>query len=287
MGQGSEPQIMGQGSEPQIMGQGSEPQIMGIWNVSPDSFSSCCEGGSATTIAHAQELVRQGADILDVGAESTRPGATPIDTHEEIRRLREPLAWAREHVGIPISLDSRHAETIEWALENGLVDIVNDVGESEGVSEDREGRIYEAVARARAGIVLMAWGDPRAPGMPWDECVKKIADQLRRRVQFALERGVGLRSIAVDPGIGFGKGMENDLRLIRSAPKDLAFLGCPVLIAHSRKRCLARATGLTVDQLDWPTAVASALAMQAGAAIVRVHRPDLTRIARKLVPPLP
>ena len=79
------------------MGQGSEPQIMGIWNVSPDSFSSCCEGGSATTIAHARELVRQGVDILDIGAESTRPGATPIDAHEEIRRLAEPLVWAREN----------------------------------------------------------------------------------------------------------------------------------------------------------------------------------------------
>ncbi|MBR4984316.1 MAG: dihydropteroate synthase [Proteobacteria bacterium] len=256
------------------------PKIMGIWNVSPDSFSSFveCDAG----LALASRLIREGADILDVGAESTRPGADPVSPAEEAARLAS-LSQARMMFTCPISLDSRHVETIEWALKCDLVDIVNDIGESEQISERREGKIYRLVGERHAGIVLMAWRDHNAGSFGFEACMRFIYDQLARRIEYALYCGVAQEAIVVDPGIGFGKGLENDLRLITEAPRALAPLGCPVLIAHSRKRCLARATGLTVPELDWPTAVTAALAMQNGAAIVRVHAPKETVVAKKLV----
>lgn len=261
------------------------PRVMGIWNLSPDSFSSDCEKGLAVTREHAQKLVAQGADVVDIGAESTRPGAVSISSEEEIARLEEPLMWARAHLAVPLSLDSYHVETVEWALEKNLIDIVNDVGESTQVSEAREGRLYRAVARHHAAIILMAWGNPKEALPSYEVCIREIQQQLERRYRLAREVGVHPKSIAVDPGIGFGKGFDNDLKLIHNAPRDLAFLSSPVVIAHSRKRCLGYATGLPKSELDDPTAIACAIALKSGAAILRVHRPDLACMARSLVFP--
>lgn len=254
---------------------------MGIWNVSPDSFSSHVERDEG--LALASRLICEGADILDVGAESTRPGAEAVSGATEIARLCEPLGAARAHFDCPISLDSRHLETIEWALEAHLIDILNDIGESDSPSEAREGRIYRLVSDYGIGLVVMAWCDHAAEALDFGQCMRLIYDQLSRRIEMALHCGMPEDAIVVDPGIGFGKGLENDLRLISEAPRALAPLGFPVLIAHSRKRCLARATGLDVSELDWPTAVASALAMRNGASLVRVHSPKETLLARKLV----
>lgn len=257
------------------------PKIMGIWNVSPDSFSSHVEHDEG--LALASRLLCEGADILDVGAESTRPGSESVSVATEMARLREPLGAARAQFDCPISLDSRHLETIEWALEAHLIDIVNDIGESDTPCEAREGRIYRLVRDSGIGLVVMAWGDHASASCDFDQCMREIYDQLSRRIELALRCGVMHDAIVVDPGIGFGKGLENDLRLIAEAPRALAPLGFPVLVAHSRKRCLARATGLDVSELDWPTAVASALAMRSGASLVRVHSPKETLLARKLV----
>lgn len=259
-----------------------EKKIMGIWNVSPDSFSSICEEKSPLAFEFAQDLCIKGADVLDIGAESTRPGSTPISSEDEIERLREPLFWAKKHVNVPISLDSRRAKTIEWALSNGLTDIINDVGQGPEPEKGREDRIYGAVRDAGAGLIIMAWGEHSDPVLPFDECLKKIVNQLTKRLEFAVNIGNCPRSIMLDPGIGFGKGLDNDLRLIAEAPAALAHLGCPILIAHSRKRCLAKATALSLDALDWPTALASALAFSHGASMVRVHRPELSVIARQI-----
>ena len=256
------------------------PKIMGIWNISPDSFSSSVERDEGLTLA--SRLLSEGADILDVGAESTRPGADAVSPEEEILRLT-PLMDARRMFSCPISLDSRHVETIEWALKCGFVDIINDIGESEKLCDRREGMIYRLVSECGAGIVLMAWRDHNAGSFGFEACMRFIYDQLARRIEFALRCGVAHEAIVIDPGIGFGKGLANDLRLISEAPRALAPLGCPVLIAHSRKRCLARATGLDVSALDWPTAVSAALAIQNGAALVRVHSPKETVLATKLV----
>ncbi len=259
-----------------------DKKIMGIWNVSPDSFSSFCEEKSPLNFEFAQDLCAKGADILDIGAESTRPGSTPISSEDEIERLRKPLFWAKDHVNVPVSLDSRHFQTIEWALDNGLADIINDVGQGPEPEYGRENRIYGAVRDAGAGLILMAWGAHSDPVLPFDECLKKIVNQLTKRFEFAVNTGVCPRSIMLDPGIGFGKGLDNDLRLIAEAPAALAPLGCPILIAHSRKRCLAKTTALRTDALDWPTALASAIAFSHGASCVRVHRPELSLIARQI-----
>ena len=258
------------------------PRIMAIWNVSPDSFSSFCEEGRAVDTAHAEQLCANGADILDIGAESTRPGAVPVSPKEEIARLLSPLTWAKSHISCPISLDSRHVETIQWALSNEFADIINDVGESDTPDEARDGVIYQAVRDAGAGLVLMAWNAHDSEVLPFEECLKKMVIQLENRLQMALDYGVDKRAVVVDPGIGFGKGLDNDMRFIAHAPKALKHLGCPILIGHSRKRCLARTLGLPIEKLDEPTAMASAIAFMQGASIVRVHQPILSLYARQI-----
>ncbi len=264
------------------------PRIMAIWNVSPDSSSSACDHDTPFSTEHAQKLCDQGADILDIGAESTRPMSTPLHPDDEWRRLELALRWARTHTSIPISLDSRHPQNIERALQQKLIDIVNDVALTQTPSTEREAALYKTVATYHAGLVLMAWNPHSAPETTFPLCLQNIVTQLAQRLQLAWDMGCDMRSILVDPGIGFGKGLDNDLALITKAPCALAALGRPVLIAHSRKRCLAKAVGIPMplqknDQvrIDIATATSAAAAFQAGAAAVRVHNPELTRIARR------
>ncbi len=259
------------------------PAIMGIWNISPDSFSSHWEKDGAASREHALSLCKKGADIIDIGAESTRPGATPLSSDAEIERLTVPMAWARTHLNSPISLDSYHPQTIEWALRHGYADWINDIGQSEAPSDQREGRIYRAVRDAGVHIVLMAWNDHDSPEEPFDICMKKIVVQLQKRLEFALKTGIDPRLIVVDPGIGFGKGLHNDLRLIAEGPERLKPLGFPVLIAHSRKRCLSLVSERNRQQSDEVTDIASAVAFSRGASIVRVHNPEGSFIARRLI----
>ena len=259
------------------------PAIMGIWNISADSFSSHWETDGAASHAHALNLCQKGADIIDIGAESTRPDAKPITSEEEIERLTAPLSWARTHLNCPISLDSYHPQTIEWALQREYIDWINDIGQSESPSEEREGRIYRAARDAQAHIVLMAWNDHDSPEEPFETCIKKITIQLQKRLEFALKTGIDPRMIVLDPGIGFGKGLHNDLRLICEGPTRLKPLGFPVLIAHSRKRCLSLVSERNRQQCDDVTDIASAVAISRGASIVRVHNPEGSFIARRLI----
>ncbi len=254
---------------------------MGIWNVSPDSFSSHFDCDAASC-EHALQLCKDGADIIDIGAESTRPGAAPISADEEINRLKTPLEWAKQHIELPVSLDSRHPQTIQWALSHQYVELINDIGASETPCHEREGRIYAAVRDAGCHLIVMAWNDHNAPILTFDECLKKIIIQLKKRVEFAVDIGVDPGRIIVDPGIGFGKGLENDIKLISHAPEALKCIGCPVLIAHSRKRCIAGIAGKN-SHPDTTTAIASAIAFAKGASIVRVHQPVLSVIAKKLI----
>lgn len=259
------------------------PAIMGIWNISPDSFSSHWEKDGAASHEHALNLCSRGADIVDIGAESTRLGAAPLSSEEEISRLSAPITWARTHLTCPISLDSYHPKTIEWALHNEFANWINDIGQSESPSEQREGRIYRAVRDAGSHIVLMAWNDHKSPEDSFEICMKKIVIQLQKRLEFALKTGIDPRRIVVDPGIGFGKGLHNDLRLIAEAPKRLKPLGFPVLIAHSRKRCLSLVSEQNRQQSDNVTDIASAVAFSHGASLVRVHNPEGSNIARRMI----
>ncbi len=266
----------------------SQPAIMGIWNVTPDSFSSGFDE-NASSIAHAQKLCSEGADILDIGAESTRPGAVEIPPELEISRLEAPLEWASKNAKCPISLDSRHPETIAWAAEHGFIDIINDVAlnNCDELSSQTDGaRMHQigTIARANSlGLVIMAWQPHDAEAQPFDICLEKIITQLAQRMDYAFNCGMNMNAIVVDPGIGFGKGLDNDYRLIFEAPSALALLGRPVLIAHSRKRCLARFTSGNQHEIELSTAIATAITLQHGAAVVRVHTPSDAVLARSLV----
>ena len=252
--------------------------VMGIWNVSPDSFSSDCEEMDASGIEFAQKLLSDGADILDIGAESTRPGAVPVSAEEEIQRLEQPLKWLQANSSIPVSLDSRHFKTISHYLKNHDIDIVNDIGmTSENDHEQQE--IFSEVERYGAGLIIMAYESHENIEQSYSSCVENIVKQLWSRLNLAYETGIDLRRVIVDPGIGFGKGLDNDFRLIFHAPLALMCLGRPVLIAHSRKRCLSKALGLPKQSLDIPTAITAAMSFLKGAAMVRVHHVAETKVA--------
>lgn len=255
------------------------PRVMGIWNVTPDSFSSFCEEGDAASLAHGEKILAQGAEILDIGAESTGPrGGTAIDDDEEQMRLRVPLSWAAGRQ-VPISLDTRHIATMKWAIDGDFIDIVNDVALSNRVTTQRDGAVFDIIRDSRCGYIAMAYEPHDAPELDFATCIRRITHQLADRIAMAWAARCDMRQIVIDPGIGFGKGLSNDLRLITESMKFLSILGRPVLIAHSRKRCIARATGLPIESLDTATAIASGLSFALGAAIVRVHAPQLSRQA--------
>ena len=264
----------------------SMPAIMGIWNVTPDSFSSTFDD-NASSYEHAQKLCSDGADILDIGAESTRPGSVKISPQLEISRLEAPLKWAKTNAQCPISLDSRQPETIEWAAVHGFIDIINDVALDNLTDGDKDvARLNKigTIANAHSlGLVIMAWQPHDAHILPFDTCLEKIITQLAQRMDYAFNCGMNMTAVVVDPGIGFGKGLNNDYRLIREAPEMLAILGRPVLIAHSRKRCLAQLTSKASHDIELATAIATAMALQHGAAVVRVHNVADAVIARSLV----
>ena len=264
----------------------SLPAIMGIWNVTPDSFSSGLDVNAAS-FEHAQKLCTDAADILDIGAESTRPGAVEISPEMEMSRLEAPLEWASDYVKCPVSLDSRHPETIEWAAKRGFIDIINDVAfdnlNDGDINCARMNRMGTIAAAYSLGLVIMAWQPHDAEVYPFDLCLEKIITQLVQRMDYAFNCGMNMNAVIVDPGIGFGKGLENDYRLIFEAPDALAILGRPVLIAHSRKRCLAQMTSKVPHDIELATAIATAMAFQHGAAVVRVHNVADAVIARSLV----
>ena len=164
----------------------------------------------------------------------------------------------------------------------GFVDIINDVGESEYPTDEREGDLYRMVCEAEAGLIITAWNPHNARELPFTECIQNIVKQLKLRIEMALDCGIEKDAIVLDPGIGFGKGLDNDMRLIAYAPQALAHLGYPVLIGHSRKRCIAKSVDLPIEQLDEPTAMATAIALMQGASIVRVHHPKLSCYARQI-----
>lgn len=278
----------------------SFPQIMGIWNISTDSFSS---EENSHTHGHAEQLCRDGADILDIGAESTRPGAAPLTAAEEIDRLRHNLPWALHTLHIPVSVDTYRQATAEYAIEAGA-HIINDIGWRETIPEDKKlfknnilqlGDIYKdytlfrryfeptlsMLVHSGAGYVLTFTRPHDADEMPYFQLLMEMIDFFELCLREMWERGIDLRRIVLDPGIGFGKGMQNDCRLLEAAAS-LQILGRPVLIGHSRKRCLGFYTGRAVDHREAATVAGSVLALRTGAKILRVHEPTGTCDARAM-----
>ena len=244
------------------------PLVMGIVNVTPDSFF---DGGQyydpQRAVAHALRLVAEGADLLDIGAESTRPGALPVDEHEERRRLLPVVTAVARAVSVPISVDTSKAEVARAALDAGAV-MVNDVTALRG---DRA--MVDVVAEAGAGLIVMHMqGIPetmqQAPH--YDDVVGDVAQFLAERSRFAMDHGIERDRIVLDPGIGFGKTLTHNLDLLANLHA-FTELGFPLLVGPSRKGFIGQLTHQSVDARAWGTAAVIALAVQQGARILRVH----------------
>lgn len=243
-----------------------ETMVMGILNVTPDSFS---DGGEhlepQATLSHAWSLVQAGARIIDVGAESTRPGADPVSPAEEWSRLA-PLFPRLSDLGIPISVDTRNASTARSALAAGAT-WVNDIG---GLGDPQ---MRTVVAEAGCPVVLMHMqGEPAtmqdAPS--YGDVVAEVHAFFQERMQAALEAGIDLTNIILDPGIGFGKRFSDNLTLLRHL-EEFTDLGRPLLVGTSRKGFLGTITGTEVTARTNASVAAALMAAQHGAVIVRVH----------------
>jgi len=245
----------------------SLPRVMGIVNVTPDSFS---DGGSFASSdaarAHCDRLRDEGADLLDIGGESTRPGARTPDVQEELDRVMPVLEHALT-LGVPVSVDSSQPEVMHAALAAGA-DVINDVR-----ALQRAGALAVVAAHPACGICLMHMrGDPAtmqaAPS--YGDVVADVASFLSQRLQAATAAGVQSVRVILDPGIGFGKTPAHNWALMQRQP-ELLSLGRPILVGWSRKSTLGMLTGRPVEQ-RLPASVAAALcAVQRGARVVRVH----------------
>ncbi|MBS1677388.1 MAG: dihydropteroate synthase [Actinobacteria bacterium] len=240
---------------------------MGVVNVTPDSFS---DGGMyldpAAAIAHGRELAGDGAAILDVGGESSRPGAAPVGVAEELRRV-EPVVAGLAGITEAISVDTSKATVAAAALDAGA-SIVNDVTALRGDPE-----MAALVADRRAGVVLMHMaGDPRTMQVnpEYGDVVAEVRDFLAARLEAAVAAGIDESRIWLDPGIGFGKTDRHNFELLRGLG-ELATLGRPILVGTSRKSFIGRTDGSATDHRLGGTIATSILAVGAGASVLRIH----------------
>jgi len=244
------------------------PLIMGIVNVTDDSFY---DGGryvdSELAIAHAIELVEQGADILDIGGESTRPGAHPLKEEDELVRVVPVIAELARRITAPISVDTTKSRVAQAALDAGA-SIINDVSALRG-----DTAMASVVARSGAGVVLMHMqGTPQTmqTAPTYGEVVAEVMQFFKERMRAAMEAGIAQMKIVLDPGIGFGKLLEHNLELLNRLP-ELAMLDRPLLVGVSRKAFIGQLVGRSAEDREWGTAAAVALAVDRGARILRVH----------------
>ncbi len=256
------------------------PRVMGIVNVTPDSFSDGGQHAStAAAIAHALELVEQGADLLDVGGESTRPGATPVSVQEEIDRVVPVIEALVARSGVPVSVDTFKPAVMQAALAAGA-GMVNDV------QALRQPGAIEAVASSGAAVVLMhAVGGPYDAGQAqaYDDIAGDVQRFLAERLFAAEMAGIARSRLVLDPGYGFNKDTAQNLALL-AAQERLLTLGVPVLAGLSRKRCIGDVTGRAAASERMAGSVAAhLLAVQHGARIVRVHDVAATVDALKVL----
>jgi dihydropteroate synthase len=255
----------------------SRPLVMGIVNVTPDSFS---DGGQHlrhdAALAHAHQLIQQGADILDIGGESTRPGALPVSVQEELDRVM-PLIEGLGGAPVPLSVDTCKPEVMRAALAAGA-SMVNDINALQ------QPEALAAVAASDAAVCLMhKQGNPQTmQAQPqYQDVVAEVLQFLRARIAAVEAAGIARERIVVDPGFGFGKTLEHNLDLLRNLD---AFneLGVPVLAGLSRKSMLGMITGQNVEHRVFASVAAALLAVQRGAKIVRVHDVGATVDALKI-----
>jgi len=247
---------------------GSRPMVMGILNVTDDSFY---DGGRYADPSRAVDrgvaMCEDGADIVDIGGESTRPGADPVSAKDEIEKVVPLVSALAERIDVPISVDTYKAEVAREAIVAGAR-IINDIS---ALRFDE--KMVEVAADAGVPVVLMHMqGTPRdmQKNPSYNNAVKEIAGFLRERVEFAVSRGVARDAAIVDPGIGFGKTTEHNLEIL-SGIASFHAIGCPVLVGPSRKSFIGNVLNLPVEERLEGTAAAVAVAVMNGADIVRVH----------------
>jgi dihydropteroate synthase len=247
---------------------GEKTYIMGILNITPDSFS---DGGKfnnvESAVKKAKHMIENGADIIDIGGESTRPGHKPVDAIEEINRVVPVIEILAKEINVPISVDTSKAIVAEKALKAGA-HIVNDVW---GLQKDPE--LADVVARYSAGVVMMHNQD----NSEYNDLMGDIVKFLRNSIEIAEKAGIRRENMVVDPGIGFGKNLDHNLEVMRRL-KELSSLNLPVLLGTSRKSLIGNILDLPVDERLEGTAATVTLGIANGADFVRVH--DVREIAR-------
>lgn len=251
---------------------GERTYVMGIINLSPDSFSGDGIAGIEAVVAQAQRFVSEGADILDVGGESTRPGAPLISIDEEIKRVAPTIELLTSLVSIPISIDSYKSEVAHQALDAGAA-MINDQW---GLKRDPG--LAELAAERNVPIILMSNQRDKArydteirrDVASYSDVIAEVTLSLRHSMELALRLGVPRENIIVDPGIGFGKSWQQELEIIRRL-NELKRLGRPILVGPSRKSFIGLVLDLPVNERIEGTAAAIAISIAKGADIVRVH----------------
>lgn len=242
--------------------------LMGILNVTPDSFS---DGGRyfepGEAVAHGIELAAEGADIIDIGGESTRPGARPVSIQEETERVVPVIRELRRKVAIPISIDTYKAEVAKAALNDGA-DMINDIS-----ALRFDPRMASLIAAEKVPVVLMHMqGTPQTMQEKphYQDVLEEVKGLLAGRIRFALEAGVNAEQIIIDPGIGFGKELDHNLALLRGLPS-LAMLGRPILVGPSRKTFIGKLLDVGPDDRLEGSLAAAVAAVLAGANMIRTH----------------
>ncbi|GAB3054749.1 dihydropteroate synthase [Virgibacillus ainsalahensis] len=235
--------------------------IMGILNVTPDSFS---DGGKYTTteaaVKRALEMVEQGADIIDIGGESTRPGHKPVSEQEEIERVVPMIKAVKKHINVPISIDTFKSETARQAVRAGA-DIINDIW---GAKKDTG--IAKVAAEYDVPIILMH----NRTDMNYTSLIDDIKNDLNESINIALKAGVKKENIILDPGVGFAKTAKDNM-VVMNKLEQLVGLGYPFLLAASRKRFIGEVLDLPAEERDNGTGATTCLGIVKGAQIVRVH----------------
>lgn len=249
---------------------GNKTYIMGILNVTPDSFS---DGGRylgyKTAVERAKEMIAEGADIIDIGGESTRPGYRAVEAEEELQRVMPVLQVLLTELEVPISIDTNKKVVAEAALKAGA-HIINDIW---GLQKDQS--IAEVAAKYNAGVIIMHNKEDKV----YDDLIKEIKTFLKNSVKIAKGAGISNNSIIIDPGIGFGKTFEHNLEVMKKF-KELRELGLPLLLATSRKSFIGNILGLPTTERIEGTIATVALGIAAGADVVRVH--DVKEIYRAI-----
>ena len=272
----AETRILDCGGRPLVL---DRPRIMGILNVTPDSFSDGGDWlGFPQALMHAHHMAAAGADIIDIGGESTRPGAEPVSVQQELDRTIPVIEALRAEIRLPISIDTNKPEVMRAAAEAGA-GLINDV-----FALRREGALATAAELGLPVCLMHMQGDPgfmqEAPR--YDDVVAEVEAFLLERAAACVAAGISAEQILLDPGFGFGKTLDHNLELLRGLPR-LAGHGYPVLAGLSRKAMLGQITGREVQHRVAGSITLAALAVQGGAAVVRVHDVAETRDALRVL----